>query len=249
MLEAGVEQSFVLRRHWPGGGDLTITGSLDADQALGKPLPDGSGGLIVPFADRSWRLRYGAVTVIDAVGDRRAASLAIADGQVNITVDGAWLATAAYPVVVDPLITIDFGPRLPGAARGCLRLRRRRAARPASYLVAYETNRPVGGSCSTWIGGRIVSWRGCRPARPSTYRPTAHWRTPSRRSPSSSGGSTSPSGTISSPGSAPTARSAIASLIGRAARSCRRRRSLVASSRMSPRRLGPRVAGLPRTAA
>jgi len=163
VLEAGVEQSFVLRRRWPGGGDLAITGSLDADQELGEPLPDGSGGLIVPLADGSWRLRYGAVTAIDAAGARRAGAVAIADGQVTITVDGAWLAAAAYPVVVDPLLTLvtiddhsTYQGR-PAAAFDFGGSAARPGATPARYLVAYETQQSTGVS---WIGGRLVPWSG-----------------------------------------------------------------------------------------
>lgn len=80
---------------------------LDADQKLGEPLPDGSGGFILPFENGTARLRYGAATAIDAAGRRRGVAVAIVEGRITLTVDGGWLATAAYPVIVDPLIGVE----------------------------------------------------------------------------------------------------------------------------------------------
>ncbi|PYQ55701.1 MAG: hypothetical protein DMF53_27535 [Acidobacteria bacterium] len=107
VLETGVEQAFVLERRLSGVGDLVITGSLDSDESLGRAFADGAGGLVVPLGEGRWRLRYGAVTAIDAAGAKRAGVVAIADGRVTLTVDGAWLAKASYPVVVDPLVSVE----------------------------------------------------------------------------------------------------------------------------------------------
>lgn len=142
VTEAGVEQSFVLQRRSPAGGDLVIAGSLDADQGLGEPLPDGSGGFVIPLGDGTARLRYGAATAIDAGGQRRRAKVEIEEGQVAITVDGAWLEAAAYPVVVDPLIWIDtlssYQGR-PAAAFDFGGSADSPGATPGRYLVAYES--------------------------------------------------------------------------------------------------------------
>jgi hypothetical protein len=163
VLEAGVEQSFVLRRRWPAGGDLTITGALEADQEFGEPLPDGSGGFVIPLGDGTARLRYGAVTAIDTAGDRRGGTVAIADGRVTLTVDGGWLATAAYPVVVDPLISIEANWRFQGRPATAFDFGGSASipgATPARYLVAYESDNLQGAPMQVW--GKLVQWDGTR---------------------------------------------------------------------------------------
>ncbi len=138
--ERGVEQSFVLPRRVKSEGDLVITGLLLTDQPMGDVLPDGAGGVIIPFANEGWKLHYGAVTAIDARGAQQPGSLTVNGNQVMITVDGDWLARAAYPVVVDPLIQIAqdtvnesrpavaFDPGWKGFE-----------TRPPLYFVAYES--------------------------------------------------------------------------------------------------------------
>lgn len=163
----GIEQTFRLARPLPGRGDLVLTGALSADRELGRSLPDGAGGLVIPLGDGGSRLRYGAVTAIDAKGARRAGTLAVADGRVTLTVDGAWLATAAYPVVVDPLIWIERNVRFQsrpavafdfgGSAAGP-------GATPARYLVAYEADNTAGAPKQIW--GRMVQWNGTALAIP-----------------------------------------------------------------------------------
>ena len=160
MVEAGVEQSFVLRRRWRGDSDLVITGALEADRELGAPLPDGSGGLVIPLGDGTARLRYGAVTAIDAAGARRGGTVAIADGQVTLTIDGDWLAAAAYPVVVDPLIWIDRLSSYQGRPVASFDFGGSASIMPdattARYLVAYESEQVL----PRHIRAKLISWDG-----------------------------------------------------------------------------------------
>ena len=138
VLERGVEQSFVLTRKAKGEGDLVITGRLNGNQWLGDSLPDGSGGFSIALGDTAWTLHYGAVTAIDARGTRQPASLAIAGGQVTITLDGDWLARVAYPVVIDPLIYIETTTKNQGRPVVAFDPGYSPLARPPQYFVAYE---------------------------------------------------------------------------------------------------------------
>jgi hypothetical protein len=160
VLETGVEQSFVLDRRLSGGGDLVITGSLDSDQTLGRPFADGAGGLVVPLGEGHWRLRYGAVTAIDAAGAKRAGVVAIADGRITLTVDGAWLANASYPVIVDPLVKVEadkWNQGRPAAAFDFGGSPSFPSATDPRYLVAYESDRD-GGPRQIWE--KLISWNG-----------------------------------------------------------------------------------------
>lgn len=110
----GLEQTFVLRGAPGGSGGLEIRGAIttplhadavgDAHQAL-------------RFCDDQGRhiVTYGAATAIDARGRRMAMTTRFADGEVVLRLDGAWLATAAFPVVVDPLL--GTGDVVTGAQR------------------------------------------------------------------------------------------------------------------------------------
>ncbi|HEX5717037.1 MAG TPA: hypothetical protein VF179_12810 [Thermoanaerobaculia bacterium] len=160
VTEAGVEQSFVLRRR-TDGEDLAITVSLAADRELGEPHPDGSGGFVIPLGDGTARLRYGAATAIDADGDRRGVRVEIADGQVTLTVDGPWLAAAAYPVVVDPLISVETNWRYQGRPAAAFDFGGSASisgATHARYLVAYESDNNLGVPLQIW--GKLVQWNG-----------------------------------------------------------------------------------------
>ncbi len=100
----GVEQTFVLERRLAHAGDLVIRGRLDSELRA----DDGAfAHAAIDFRDASGRdvVRYGAATVIDATGARLPMQSRHVDGVIELVVPGAWLANAAYPVVVDPLIS------------------------------------------------------------------------------------------------------------------------------------------------
>lgn len=98
----GVEQTFVIAQPL-GPGDLTISGEVDSELRA-EPTPAKHGEVVFCDAAGKPRVNYGAAVAIDAVG-RRVAMQTSFDGQnLSLHLSGAWLADAAYPVVVDPLL-------------------------------------------------------------------------------------------------------------------------------------------------
>lgn len=109
--EDGLEQSFVLDRRPEGSGDLIVEGRVDTALRADNVGP---AHRAIEFFDTEGRkiLTYGEAYAIDAGGQKIAATTSFDGGMLRIQVDGAWLANASYPVVVDPLITptlVDFG--------------------------------------------------------------------------------------------------------------------------------------------
>lgn len=104
VLVGGLEQTFVLASAPSAFGDLVIRGQLGGTVA---PLPSQRGHAAVAFADASGRvvISYGAATAIDANGRRCAMSTSMLADGLELRLDGDWLAAAAFPVVVDPLLT------------------------------------------------------------------------------------------------------------------------------------------------
>ncbi|MBL8750339.1 MAG: hypothetical protein JNK78_14340 [Planctomycetes bacterium] len=96
----GVEQTFVLRDRPRSTGDLVIRGAVDS--VLRAQQSDGAWSFVDERGTE--RVRYGAATAVDAFGNRRAMSTTFVDGGLELRLDGAWLAGAAFPVVVDPLV-------------------------------------------------------------------------------------------------------------------------------------------------
>ncbi|MCC7066768.1 MAG: hypothetical protein IT456_28495 [Planctomycetes bacterium] len=99
----GLEQTFVLRQR-PPAGDLVVRGRVASDL---QPVGLGGGHQELWFADDAGRplVGYGAATAVDARGDRQPMQTTFVDGRLELRIDGAWLAEAAYPVVLDPLLT------------------------------------------------------------------------------------------------------------------------------------------------
>ncbi len=93
-----IEQTFVFPE-LRGAGDLVlripIASDLDAaecDAGFEFRAPRG-------------RVTYGRAVAIDADGRRVAAPTALVDGAITIRVDASFLATAALPLVIDPVVT------------------------------------------------------------------------------------------------------------------------------------------------
>ncbi len=103
----GVEQSFAIASDvgLRTGADLVIAGLVETTLApTPEGNPDARGGIIFGEGSRGV-LRYGEATAIDAAGARIAAPIALdPEGVLTITVPGQWLATAAFPIVIDPLL-------------------------------------------------------------------------------------------------------------------------------------------------
>src|SRR5690606_31709123 len=103
VLREGVEQTFVLERNLRSPGDLRIRGTIDSPL---RAEPRGPAHAPILFHDDEGRpvVEYGQALVIDAHGRSLAIDSSYDGGAIELVVPGGWLAEAAYPVVVDPLI-------------------------------------------------------------------------------------------------------------------------------------------------
>ncbi|MFO1011163.1 MAG: hypothetical protein U1F29_13955 [Planctomycetota bacterium] len=93
-----IEQSFVFAS-LPRAGELVVTIPLDTDLAL-REGPDG-----VELEHELGRVTYTGAVAIDARGARRAASMHVVDGAVELRVDAEFLAHATLPVTLDPVVS------------------------------------------------------------------------------------------------------------------------------------------------
>lgn len=93
-----VEQSFVVTSR-PGHGDLVLTMALRTDLLA---CPSGTGGF--RFGNERGGVEVGAAIAVDAAGVRTPVRAAIQHGHYVLTVPASCVATAAYPLVVDPLL-------------------------------------------------------------------------------------------------------------------------------------------------
>jgi PKD repeat protein len=97
-----IEQQFLIARPLAlGGRDLVIDGSIDSD----GDFEDALGSWTWTSADGTVAL--GDVTVYDATGAELAARMEVTADSTRIVVDADALARATYPVVVDPVISLD----------------------------------------------------------------------------------------------------------------------------------------------
>ena len=95
---SSVEQSFVFER-LPGEGDLVVRIAVQADLTPGE-APEG-----LEYRNDLGTVRYGRATVVDAAGKRASAPTRHAAGGIEIRVPAEFLADAALPLVVDPIVT------------------------------------------------------------------------------------------------------------------------------------------------
>ncbi|MDF1837650.1 MAG: FG-GAP repeat protein, partial [Planctomycetota bacterium] len=94
----GLEHGFTFKERPVGSGPLRVRLAVRGN-LQGQELPGGNG---IGFADASGEvvLTYTGLRVFDALGVDQAASLTVANGQVQITVDEA---SAVYPLTIDPI--------------------------------------------------------------------------------------------------------------------------------------------------
>ncbi|MFN3483955.1 MAG: hypothetical protein ACK44W_00485 [Planctomycetota bacterium] len=121
-----LEQAFVLRKVPPGSGDLELVGAITGNLS---PPPDGTRGSRLSFTHQGQEAMYVSDAVaIDAAGARLPLELVYSQGQVSIVVPEAWLAKAALPLVIDPIvgsrIRIDSSAVLPSAQVQGMEMRR-----------------------------------------------------------------------------------------------------------------------------
>lgn len=100
----GLEQTFVLTQRPTASGDLVIRGAIDSALRADRVGP-AQQDLVFRDAQGTVLLRYGKAVAIDARGRRAAVTTTAADAEISLRLDGAWLATATFPVVVDPLLS------------------------------------------------------------------------------------------------------------------------------------------------
>lgn len=93
-----VEQSFVIERN-PGLGALDLFVALESDLELGL----GDAG--VELAGDLGSVRYGDAFALLADGSRAPLETTLVEGGVSIHLDAVLLASAHYPLVVDPVVT------------------------------------------------------------------------------------------------------------------------------------------------
>ncbi len=98
----GVEQSFILHSLPEGRGAITIEGALKT--SLAGPAADEPAETLVFGDGRRERIRVSKAIVKDAKGRELALAMRYADGRMSMTVPAGWVAEAALPIVVDPLI-------------------------------------------------------------------------------------------------------------------------------------------------
>lgn len=112
--DGGVEERFDVRPeglalswHFPqplaGDGDLVVRYAVAS--SLGTPRSDGDG---LAFVGEHGGVHVGGVTGVDARGHTVAGSLQWVDGGLELSLPDAFLDTAVYPVVLDPLIGTWF---------------------------------------------------------------------------------------------------------------------------------------------
>lgn len=109
---SGMEQAFQFAS-LPGTGDLRLHIAVDTELALARR---GDG---FAFSNELGEVRYGAASVRDAGGSAVPIRSEFVDGAIELVVPAAYLATAVFPVTIDPLVatftstaalTIDFSP-------------------------------------------------------------------------------------------------------------------------------------------
>jgi hypothetical protein len=95
----GLEQSFVIPTLPAASGDLVVRVGFASELA---PRAEGAG---LFFDDgRGFGLRVGGVTGIDANGARASGTVEIVGGVIELRLPASFVASAALPLVVDPLI-------------------------------------------------------------------------------------------------------------------------------------------------
>ena len=122
----GVHQTFLFASLPAGSGDLVVRGIVVTDLA---PRPTPGGGLF--FGDPELGgVRVGAVFGIDAEGRTAAGSLGVAGGALELVLPAAFVDTATFPVLLDPLLgtqttlddtsAIDSSPEIAKGDQGYL---------------------------------------------------------------------------------------------------------------------------------
>jgi hypothetical protein len=98
MKPESMEQEFVFER-LPTGGDLVLRMDV-ASELSSAERTDG-----FEYSNLLGAVRYSRAVVIDAAGNRSTAQTSLLDGAIEIRVAATVLAKAAFPIVIDPVVT------------------------------------------------------------------------------------------------------------------------------------------------
>jgi hypothetical protein len=101
VLPEGIHQTFHVASPPPGSGDLVVRGRIATELPLAGATDDG--GLLFAY-DGIGGVTYGGVTGVDATGRTVAGELRLAGDALELVLPAAFVDSAAYPLVVDPLI-------------------------------------------------------------------------------------------------------------------------------------------------
>lgn len=100
----GVEQSFVFEQQPAGTGDLVVTLQIDSE-LQGAAAADGTVAFTLPGIGG---VHIGQVTGIDAAGRSTPGQLRLRGDRLDLILPDGFVAAAAYPMVLDPLIGTQF---------------------------------------------------------------------------------------------------------------------------------------------
>ena len=103
--EDGLEQSFVIHDR-PTAGDLVITGTIETPLVL-PTTTEHHGPLALSLPDGRSVIGYGTATAIDARGRHLAVTTATEGNRIMLRLAAESVATAAFPLLVDPLLTTN----------------------------------------------------------------------------------------------------------------------------------------------
>ena len=103
--DRGVEQSWRFTRRPAGIGDLTVQIKVTGQSFAGRT----ANGLHFNDPATGVGVRYGQATWVDAGGERAAVRAVYRRGEIVLTVPAAVLEASAYPALLDPVISAEFG--------------------------------------------------------------------------------------------------------------------------------------------
>lgn len=99
----GLEQTFVVADRPSHYGDLVVTGTISGNVRVDDRAASHTEILFRDESNRSV-ISYGAATAIDAQGRHIAMTTAIVAGKVQLKLNAEAAASAAYPLVIDPIL-------------------------------------------------------------------------------------------------------------------------------------------------
>ena len=148
----GVEQSWAMASRPAGSGDLVVKVKVSGLKYAGAT----AAGLHFADAASGLGLRYGHATFVDANRKRTAVRGLYAGGQIILRVPRAVIDGAAYPAVLDPVISAEVGLDKPvsGPAWGS-QVRPRLAHDGTNYLVVWHDGRDSTASQTNIYGARV----------------------------------------------------------------------------------------------